>query len=134
MWLGCGDGPVSLSDAPRTPEDARAELERQGIAYTTTVFGGAAVVGDLEVIQLFVQAGMSVRRHIDSWADWTVLHVAAHHGHLAVVKYLVENEAILTARTGYRTDGDTAAGLAAKAGHFEIVKYLESKYLDSQGG
>lgn len=141
--LGCGGGldrsvsgpavksAVESAGAPLSPVAARAELDRRGIAYTFTVFWGAAVVGELEVIQLFVWAGAPVNRRIDNWDirwdDWTVLHVAAHHGHLEIVKFLVEHGADISARTGWRTNGDTPAALAAKAGHFEIVKYLESQ-------
>lgn len=121
LWLGCG---ADKPNAPRTPAEARAELDRRGIAYTEVVFFGAARTGNLAVVRLFVQAGMSVNTHHYNWGGGTVLHVAAWYGHLEVVKYLVESGA----RVGTWDNGRrTAADLAARAGHFKIVKYLASQ-------
>lgn len=123
--LGCGD---DKPNAPRSPADARAELDRRGIAYTEKVFFAAAVSGDWEVVRLFVQAGMSVDTRLYGWGwdGWTVLHFAAVDGNLAVVKFLVEQGANIRLLTDGRV-GFTPLALAARAGHFEIVKYLESR-------
>lgn len=62
--LGCG-GLVS-------PSGARAELESRGIAYNDAAFLNAARAGDLEVVRLFVEAGMSV--NTASTSGVTALH------------------------------------------------------------
>jgi ankyrin repeat protein len=58
-------------------------------------------------------------------AKQTALHLAAGHGHLSIVKYLIE-KAKLSIR-----DRDhemyTPLMVAAQRGHFEIVKYLHTK-------
>lgn len=70
-------------------EDARTELAGRGIAYTEKGFRSAARSGDLEVLKLFVEAGMSVNA---ASGGWTALHNAAESD-LEVVKYLVEQGA-----------------------------------------
>ena len=72
----------------RTPSEARAALDSLGIDYTGAAFRLAALRGRLEVVQLFVQAGLSIGTTDRS--GLTVLHWAARNGRLSVVEYLVE--------------------------------------------
>ena len=76
-------------EEPRTSAaaDARAELDRLGIAYTFAAFQESAFAGNLAVVRLFVQAGMSVDARDDYGG--TALHWAAWSGHLSVVEFLV---------------------------------------------
>ena len=80
LVLGCGDDPLSPQEA------ARAELDKRGIEYTADAFVAAAGSGNLEVVRLFLEAGMPV--DTDRYGD-TALHEAAWQGELEVVKYLV---------------------------------------------
>ena len=89
LCLGCGG---------KSPLDARTELADLGIAYTVKAFFQSAIKGDLTVVKVFVDAGMSV--HIeDDEEGFTVLHLAALGGHLAVVRYLVKQGADVNAKT-----------------------------------
>ncbi len=98
---------------------ARAELTRRGISYTADAFVDSAEAGNLEVVKLFVQAGMSV--DTAKSGKWRVLHTAAQNGHLAVVQYLVGQGASLTATD---TNTETALHKAANHGHLAVVQYL----------
>lgn len=102
--------------------EARAELERRGIPYTSEAFCGAAERGrgQLDVVKLFVAAGWSVDKADDDHGS-TPLHKAAVEGHLSVVEFLVGAGADLEARDG---EGNTALYLAAWHGHLAVVKYL----------
>ena len=124
--LGCGEDretPVSVdSPAPRATTraeaDARAELADRGIPFTGASFLEWAGADDLEVVELFVEAGMSVDT---TFGGWTALHEAARNGHLSVVEYLVDQGASLVAETEC---GNTVLDLAAQGGHTDIVEYI----------
>lgn len=167
--LGCGDNrenPVSPAETPAdsteaagtdttaqvslTPADARAALERRGIAYTADAFLNAAVAGNVEVVQLFVEAGMPVDTNdrgrtalyiAASWGhlevveylvgqgadvDRFALHVAALEGKLEVVQYLIEQGADAWAKY----DGATPLDMAKAGSHTDVVAYLESLAAD----
>ena len=112
--------------AALTAADARAELARRGIPYTDEAFRATAWDGDLEVVKLFVQAGMSVDAKGRN-SGWTVLHLAAMKGHLEVVRYLVGQGADVVARDN---NGDTARYFAAVEGHTDVASYLASLYVE----
>ena len=114
LVLGCG------GDDGVSPREARAELADRGIAYTERAFLRAAAEGDLDVVKLFVAAGMSVDAADDEYG-FTALHGAALNGHLGVVKFLVGAGADVHATDD---DGETALHNAAWGGHLEIVKFL----------
>ena len=126
LVLACGDWGSSVSPADSTgiavtlsPTAARAELDRRRISYDAAEFVVAAQVGNLAVVQLFVQAGMSVDT---AWVGGeTALHRAVSHDRLAVVRYLVGQGANLEA-TDY--DGWTALHWAAWRGRLSFVRYL----------
>ena len=114
--MGCGgDDPVSPADA------ARAELESRGIEYTAEAFLDAAAEGNLAVVRLVVDAGMSV----DATGSYglTALHLAVDRGHLAVVEFLVGAGASLAATDN---EGRTPRDLAEDEGHGAVADYLES--------
>ncbi len=107
-------------DESLTAEQARAQLDSLGIAYTGAAFRLAAQSGNLEVVQLFVQAGMSLEE-VDDY-DWTALSEAAYAGRLETVKYLVGQGANIEARD---EDGWTvlmnAAGIT---NNLSVVRFL----------
>lgn len=74
----------------------RVSLSDRGIAYSTLEFFNAAERGDLEVVKLFVESGMSV--DVADVCGYTALHFAALNGHLSVVKVLVERGADMGAK------------------------------------
>ena len=116
----CSAG-VSVTVTLSPEQQARAALDSRGIAYTAGAFIDSARSGNLAVVKLFVQAGMSVETREDDY-NRTALHWAAHGGRLEVVKYLVGQGASLTATgTAYSR---TPLHLAARWGHLETVKYL----------
>ena len=87
----------------------RAELNSLGISYTAAAFVDSASTGNLAVVRLFVQAGMSVDTKWSSQYPSTALHTAAYQGHFEVVKYLVGHwldrvrvSRLRTARAGRR--------------------------------
>ena len=114
---------------------ARAKLGTLGIAYTARAFVDSAQSGNLGVVKLFVQSGMSVDTVVvvvESYgksrtgtASYTALCAAAFGGHLEVVKYLVGQGASLTATNTFRgIPNQRALDAAAFGGHLEVVKYL----------
>jgi len=59
----------------------------------------------------------------------TPLLVAAQLGHLAVIKYLVQQGAY---KNNARVDGVTALLMAANKGHFQVVRYLVEQGADKE--
>ena len=119
-----GQTAVNTYLAPKTAAEARAELTRLGIAYTDAAFIDSAGAGNLAVVKLFVQAGMSVdvtRRYSSD----RPLYRAAEGGHLEVVKYLVGQGADVDAiESNLVNFGLTALHWAAHGGHLSVVRYL----------
>ena len=136
LCLGCGG---------KSPLDARTELADLGIAYTVEAFFLSAIKGDLTVVKVFVDAGMSV--HIEE-EGFTALHWAAFSGHLAVVRYLVKQGADVNAKTTERgmtplhlarvgavtdvtaTEKGTDTPITWGTEHLAIVRYLVKQGAD----
>ena len=78
--------------APLSPAQARAALQERGIPYSQRSFLGAAGQGDLEVVRLFVEAGMNIAAQ--TWEEGydTALMRTAGGGHLAVVAQAVKHQ------------------------------------------
>ena len=130
---------------PLSPAQARALLQERGVPYTQRSFLAAAGDGDLEIVQLFVQAGMDLNvQNPDENYD-TALMRAAAGGHLDVVRYLYEQGALLYSAgwspiSNGRCIGDlvgelrhkdpdfcgkqNALVLAAWQGHLPVVEYI----------
>ena len=102
---------------------ARAELTKRGIAFTTEVFivsAGRSIRS--KAVKLFVQAGMSLAS-VDMWGRNALHRAARGYGSLDLVKYLVEQGVSVTATT-YEGENRTALYYAARRGHLAMVKYL----------
>ena len=98
---------------------ARAKLDSLGIAYTGGKFIESVRYGNLAVVKLFVQSGMSIQT--TGGYSRTVLDYAAWEGHLAIVQYLVENGADVNAKM------DSGTTALHSATYFEHV-------FDAKGG
>lgn len=115
LVLGCRDD--------LTPAEARLALADLGIKYTENKFLDAAKRGDLVVVKLFLQAGMSVDT---ANADGlSALHLAAREGHLAVVEFLVGAGADVNAKDDL---GNTVLHRAARGGSVAVVRYLVEEH------
>lgn len=132
-----------------TPQEARDALADRGIPYSQASFIAVAAQGDLDVVRLFVQAGLSVdvqpytarsvlvstRANPTSLSHLqkafypeegeqdndTALMKAAGNGHLAVVQLLVDEGADLLL---HNQQGQTAAEFAAAGGHLAVLQYM----------
>ncbi|XP_047481855.1 serine/threonine-protein phosphatase 6 regulatory ankyrin repeat subunit A-like [Penaeus chinensis] len=90
----------------------------------------AAVSGDLKILKLLKQVKCNMKAVTEK--GLTALHVAAHEGNAAAVRWLVE-------RGGFATDGFSGAGvrpeqLARRGGHEEVVRYLHDILLMARHG
>ena len=139
---------IEVKELP--PEEARQELADLGIQYNQASFIEHAQKGDLEVVRLFVWAGMDVNvqpytartvlvptrdnptrlDHLESsWFpqdqedDDTALMKSAGNGHLGVVRFLMDNGADAKIKN---RQGQHALMFAAAGGHLDIVKYIVS--------
>ena len=95
---------------------ARKELTAKGITFDAQTFIKEASAGNLEVVRLFVEAGMDI--DIDS--NETALTAAAYYKHLKVVRYLVQSGANLN-YGDYHTDPIISA---VRGGSYDIVEFL----------
>ena len=129
----------------RSSEEARSELSERSIPYSQRSFVTYAQDGDLDVVRLFIEAGMDVNvqpysssvAHIaettqdDLVAVWfpqpgdednnTALMKAAGQGHIEVVRFLVEQGADLNIRNRQEQN---ALMLAAAGGHLAVATFL----------
>ena len=138
--------PTSIEETPtRSSEEARSELSERSIPYSQRSFVTYAQNGDLDVVRLFVEAGMDVNvqpysssvayvaetKEDDLVAVWfpqpgdednnTALMKAAAQGHIEVVRFLVEQGADFNIRNGQEQD---ALMLAAAGGHLAVTTFL----------
>ena len=130
----------------RSREEARGELAERSIPYSQGSFITYAQNGDVDVVRLFVEAGMDVNAQpysssvahttetkpddslVAVWFpqpgdedDDTALMKAAGQGHIEVVRFLVEQGAYLNIRN--RQDQDVLM-FAAAGGHLAVAIFL----------
>lgn len=108
------------SYTPLSVDQARAQLKERGIPYSQRSFLGAAGQGDLEVVRLFVEAGMKVDVQTPDEGYDTSLMRAAGGGHLEVVEYLTSQDPYThpNDRLVRVTNGRCAGSLAMDLGDY----------------
>ncbi len=92
-------------------------MDNQG----NTALSLAVEKGHLDLVKLLMKAGASFKHP----KNWSLLHWAAYHGQLAVVRYLVEEKNILPLT--FDSEGNTALILALGNKHEAVVSYLRGK-------
>ena len=106
-----------------TPQEARAQLSDRGIPYSKTSFIGHAKDGNLDVVKLFLTAGMDVNVRNDD--NHTAVMRASYGGHLEVVSFLLENGADHLA---------DALIHAAFGGHLQVLIFLSALVIHTDRG
>jgi ankyrin repeat protein len=116
---------VLLAPAPAFTQTPEAAIElRQAIKK-----------GDLASVERLLKKLRPELNKIDKYEHDAFLHLAAEHGHLPIVKYLVEQGADVNLRSAgripfigginrYGNGGQTPLLLATAEGHVEVARYL----------
>ena len=104
------------SGCGKSPEDAREELGTMNIQYTEEAFLDRVENNDLRAVELFITAGMNPEVR-----DGSPLQKATEHGHIEIVKLLLDHSADVNAKA---TVNWTALMAASRGGHAEIVRLL----------
>jgi ankyrin repeat protein len=126
------------SCSSREEKKSRAELESRGIPFEVNTLFDYIVKDDLEVVELFLKAGMDVDEH-KMYEDVlkmesppfteTPLIQASSLGNIRLVRLFIEHGANVNAQNG-RMGGMTPLMYAAMAGHGEVAIYLLAKGAD----
>ena len=107
-------GPIEEGEKEDDRNEAQGTMSDQEAAHT------AAESGDLSKVRfLILEQGV----HVDAEDNYalTLLQVASRHGHLEIVKFLIDNGAAVNA---VGIDNRAALHFAIIRGHASIVRYL----------
>lgn len=125
---------VMLISAAAFAEGAREKLAARGLDFTTEEFIYHASLGELEVVKIYLAAGMDVNaanpyatKRRRGMGGRTALHMAASGGHAKLVGYLLKNGAAPDPRGSHNQSPLLAA---AAYGHMKIVEMLANKGAD----
>ena len=110
---------LTLPACTKPAEDALKRLTRAGQSLTPDDFVKAAGQGDVELVGLFLQAGMD--RNAQDARSYTALIQASENGRKEVVRALLQEGVKTDLQT---TDGNTAVIAAAGNDQFECVRLL----------
>lgn len=111
--------PVLLTGCGKSADQAKARLAKANQSFTPDDFVRAAGQGDVDLLGLFLQAGMD--KNAQNARGKTALMQASEAGHKKVVKALLQY-GVKTELTD--ADGSTALILAAGNDHHECVRAL----------
>lgn len=142
---------LPLTTVKKRLHDAKARLRRMLLGSATSsaralrpssrrrlgdavAFSTACISGDLAtalallrespaLVRCFGAAEEPHMRELDAHWGWPPLHLAAHHGHLPIVRLLLEHGAPLEARA-LNSIGNTALGAAVWGEQLEVVRHL----------
>jgi ankyrin repeat protein len=123
-----GTPPIVAAAQARAWAALRALAELKGTdleaadTYGTTALMGAALHGELAIVQFLVARQAEVNR-----AGWTALHYAAANGHVEVVRFLLDAHAYIDAESPNRT---TPLMMAARQGQPTVVRLLVDEGAD----
>lgn len=115
--------PVALTGCGKSADQAKARLAKANQSFTPDDFVRAAGQGDVELLGLFLQAGMD--KNAQDARGTTALIKASEAGHKKVVKALLQYGAKTELVTmEQHKEGSTALILAAGNDHHECVRAL----------
>src|SRR3989338_7207183 len=114
---------IPISTWGLTQEQALKELEKQNIRFNRNGFVESAARGDMATVELFLSAGM--KPNVRNREGRTALIQAVRGKHIAVVKTLLAEGAIVNAESRHEYDDEkTALMFAAQRGYGTIVRTL----------
>jgi ankyrin repeat protein len=110
---------VMLIAACKNNERYKKEIDRKGIPYSIESFLNRVEVGNKEIIELFINAGMNVNTK-GNYGE-TALMLASVHNNIEMIKFLIEKGADINAKSN---DGYTPLMFASTQGLLDVVKLL----------
>ena len=116
---------VLLIAACKSKESYQKEIKRKGLTYSIESFLERVEVGNKEIIELFMKAGMDVNAK-GNYGE-TALMLASVHNNIEIIKLLIENNANVNAQNN---DGETALMLTSLNDKFEAAKLLIKRGAD----
>lgn len=120
LCLGIGLGGYLALNGQDRQQSPKELLAKRGLAYDAMTFISYAERNNLQVVGLFLDAGMTpdMTRSFD---QYTALIGAAERGHTDTVRLLLDRGANINAAD---RNSQTALMKAAASGHLETVQYL----------
>ncbi|MBU0728645.1 MAG: ankyrin repeat domain-containing protein [Proteobacteria bacterium] len=119
LFLLCGAGEIN---------NFREELSRRGIEYTADNFTEAAKTGNLDILNLFIQAGMEIDAR--DGRRMTALIMASYGTQVGVLKMLLENGADINATGSGGLTAVVAAIHAQSEKTHEVISILADNGAD----
>lgn len=110
---------LSFSGCGKSKDQAIQDLAKLNLKFSTDDFVRSAENGDLQALQLFLDAGIDV--NLANSNGSTALMAAAQKGRIEVVNKLISQKANLDLQG---KDGATALWLAADSNQVEVIKTL----------
>ena len=110
---------LDIAIARKNPEMALLLLDADA-SWNIETFHKAIPLGDLEVVQAFLDKGADLNETSGPWGFHALLF-AAQHGHAEIGKLLIEHGADIYLGDNY---GDPALNIAAYFGQLEFVEML----------
>ena len=110
---------VLLIAACKSKESYQKEIKQKGLTYSIESFLERVEVGNKEIIELFMKAGMDVNAK-GNYGE-TALMFASVHNNIELIKFLIKKGANVNAQSN---DGYTALMFASSEGFLDVLKLL----------